>query len=325
MKTDRRLRRGRILLACLVLAALAVGAVLVLGRGEQTRLALRFQPGQTLRYRLTARYQGTQGSPATAGFSAATPFSQLVSETLVWRVASVGGDGTAVVDVRLTDVTLNGRPTAAPLLGNRVRLVVATDGRVLSASDPGILAGPSFPGLDQVAPVLPAGTTAVRPGASWRRSFTQAYALGGGLLPYRASGRFVGVGSEGGTRAAIVRTTTAAPVHASMDLSRALAFAGRTGGAPANPGGQAPTITYQGTVAGGQTSWLDASAGVLVRTDAMVTFDVTMDFEGFPSLFPTFDPGEALNPFGGLAPGTSSGTVELRGTTAISLRLIQPE
>jgi hypothetical protein len=310
-----------ILLACLLVALVAVGAAFALSHGDRTRLAVRFQPGQSLRYRLTAEYVGTQASPPGL-ISSPTPFHQTVSETLIWRVASVGRDGTAVIDVQLAGLTLNGSPSAAPVLGSRVRLVVATDGRVLSAFDPGILAGPSFPGLDQVLPVLPAGAVAVRPGAAWHRSFNQGFALGAGLLPYAASGRFLRLESDGGARAAVIRTDVSSPIRASLDLSRALAFAGKPVGPPPVPLAQSPTISYDGTVKGGQTSWLDPADGLLLRTEAVIRFDMTMDFQGFPALFPTFDPGAALNPFGGLSPGTSSGQVALEGVARISLRLL---
>jgi hypothetical protein len=294
---------------------------------RQSRLLYRWEPGASLRYRVVATFDGTAAGPSAAMLAgvpgsgsasvAGRPYHTSVAETLAIRVVSVDAHGTALMDVRVVGARLNGEPQSSVILGDRVRLRVATDGRVVSAWDPGVLVGPTFPGMDQLFPVVSGRTVASA--RTWRKLYTQELPLGTGSVPFSARGSFVGPGDVGGLGTFVIRSSSVAPVEVTLDFGRIRSFAGGQGLSP----DLRPTIGYSGRVSSTARSWFDPEAGRLVRSEQTGRFDMTLDYEGFPSLFPTFEPSGVILPFGGAGVGGGN-EFRLTGTFRLSLEAIAP-
>jgi hypothetical protein len=313
-------------------AALGVATILVLTgflyvatRPGDVALALKFTPGQTVRYRVGLTMDGTATNEAES-----SPYRLDVTETVTWRVRSLDARGIATLDLSVDGgtVTVNGQAHPASTAAPATVLQVAPDGRILSVQDPGVLpgrgAGAGFPGLDQLTPVLP--LRPVMPGSSWSRVYDQAFPLGEGTLHYTTANRFVRYEDTGGVRTAVLSGSLSVPVEVTVDVNRLGGVQGS-----ANPaGGTTPTIGYRGTSSARQTAWVDPKAGVLVRLATMGTVDMTLSFQGFPSLFPTFDPGSATGgiglPFGGGPSGSGNGaqeTLRFEGTVSLQMQRVE--
>lgn len=281
-------------------------------RPAPVALRVSLPRGDVQTFRVTLAMRGTR--PAR--------FDLRASETTSWRVTAVGR-GVATIDSsrRSLAVSLDGhqvvravRPASA--------LLERTDGAVLAAGDPAFVepGGPGLgvPGLEQLMPALP--PSAVAPGQSWSRRSTQAFGLGTGSVAHAVRATLLRIETIAGVRAAVVRSTLGGRVDVVLDAGAVPA------GAVTSTPGAAATVGYVGTVAIDQTAWIAVSDGRLLRTRETGSFDLTLTPTGFPSLFPTFDPGRAPLgsglPFGGGAPLASAGaaaqSVRLAGTFSLS-------
>jgi hypothetical protein len=182
--------------------------------------------------------------------------------------------------------------------------------------------------LDQVLPVLPVDE--VSPGSTWARASDLTSAVGHGVVPYTARGRFLRYDDLDGIRVAVVRTAAAAPVSLTVDLGRPLPASPRS--ASGAPAGVQPAIAYRGDLAIHQLSWVDGSAGAILRTRADGTFHLTLSPRGFPTVLYSFDgvtPSQGTGgwlPFGGGPPGQdvrqgsdAGDVIVLDGTFALRL------
>jgi hypothetical protein len=285
-------------------------------------LALKFTPGQTVRYRVVLTMNGT-----VARETESFPYQVHVEETVLWRVESVDAQGIATVDLSVEDgtVTMNGQSHPSSSAAPATVLQVAPDGRILSVQDAGVVpgrgAGTGFPGLDQLTPVLP--VRPVSPGSSWSRAFDQAYPFGEGSLHYTTENRFVRYEDVGRVRTAVVSGSLSVPVEVTVEANR---LAGVQ--ASPSPGGASPTIGYRGMSSVRQTAWVDPEGGALVKIVTMGAVDMAVSFQGFPSLLPTFDPGSGPGgiglPFGGGPPGSAEGgaqeTLLFRGSLSLQMQ-----
>jgi hypothetical protein len=291
-------------------AALGIATILVLTgflyvatRPGDVALALKFTPGQTVRYRVVLTMNGT-----VARETESFPYQVNVEETVLWRVESVDAQGIATVDLSVEDgtVTLNGQARPSSSGAPATLLQAAPDGRILSVRDPGVVpgrgAGAGFPGLDQLTPILPTGP--VSPGSSWLRAFDQAYPLGAGTVHYTTANRFVRYEDVGQIRTAVVSGSQSVPVEVTMDANGLSGVRASPG-----PGGDEPTIAYRGMSSVRQTAWVEPRGGALVKMATMGTVDMAVSFRDFPSLFPTFDPGSGPGGIGPLLGGGPPGSV----------------
>jgi len=287
---------------------------------QPVHLALAFEPGTSTVYRVTF---GMDAAPPGSSSS----FRMQETADVTWRVRSVDRNGTATVEAEAGRRTLSigGSPATRtlPVSGWTVR--VAADGRVLASGVPVLAegAGPGggLPGLDQVFPVLPVRD--VKPGSTWTRDSRLAYLLGSGEVASTSNGRFLRYEDVGGVRGAVVRTNVRAPVSLLVDTGPARA--------PTDTSVR-PTVDYLGSISWSQTAWIDPHAGVLLRSSETGRFDLTLTPKGFPSVFPSFDPGVLPSggafglPFGGgpsgqdQQPPVNPDLVVLQGTFTLSLR-----
>src|SRR2546425_1068702 len=95
--------RGKILVAVGLVLVLAVGAFAYLSLNRSasgSALAMSFPPGQSFTYGLHMNMTGTLKIGAQS-----TPFTGNVSETLSWKVLSVGAHGVATVELKASGVS----------------------------------------------------------------------------------------------------------------------------------------------------------------------------------------------------------------------------
>jgi hypothetical protein len=324
---------ARLAAASGIAAILALtGFLYVATRPGDVALALKFSAGQTLRYRVGFSINGSVSNLAAPGLGISagpSPYRLQVSETVSWRVRSVDSSGEATVEVSVIEgtVTVNGQTHPASAAAPVTVLQVAPDGRVVSAQDQGLIpgrgSGGGFPGLDQWTPVLP--IRPVGPGARWSRAFDQALPPGPATLRYSTVNSFVRYQDASGIRTAVVSANVSVPVQVTVEPNR---LGGAQASSPPPDGsGATPTVEYSGSSSWNQMAWVDPKAGALVRLATTGSVDMTMSFRNFPSLFPTFDPGDPAGsglPFGGGPPGSSPGggqqVLRFRGTLNVQMQ-----
>ncbi len=304
------------LLPLLVVGGLLTAPLYLGHRSREAHLGLRF-PDTPSRDRLTISFDGTATTFGPHGVPSSTTFNSTVTEDVTWQPTSVDQNGVATLRLSVSDVRLSssGRPLAARPGTLSTMIRVAPDGEMLSAPDAAITsgrgAGTGLPGIAQLAPILP--TRGVRPGASWTKAFVQEVPFGTGRLPVSATNELVGYQDvKGGMRAAVIRTDFSIPIDVLLDLARL------------SPTQAGPTVAYSGRASLVQMAWLDARRGRVLKTAGDGTFDLTLVFRGFPSLFPTFEalPAAGAVPFGGGPQGSVPGgpeRVQLTGRVQVRL------
>ena len=278
-----------IAVAVLLLAGVAW---VVLSRGDTAHaqpLALSFTQGQEKNYVLHQAMDAHMSSDVFGD----QPLKMDLTETVTWRVTSVDTDGTATIEVTVTDLngSLNGEPlptTDIPPL----EMVIASDGRVLSAG--GIAFGGSrdtqgfgFPGMEQLTPVLPDSGDTVSVGDTWEKTFSQDFPYGDGTVEFTASSTYARNETVDGREAAVIETHLTVPLDLTIDLSELLnalgpELAGTTG---ADRGSlQGASISYDGLGELTQTSFVDLQAKELLKTRSNGTFDISLGFQGIPGI-----------------------------------------
>ena len=157
-------------------------------------------------------------------------------------------------------------------------------------------------------------------GATWRSTLSPSVAAFAPAARQQLTGRFDGLQRLG----AVVRTTALTRIDGALDVGVALDAAGRS---TTEAGGANPAIGYTGTTGIHQTTWIDRGQGVVARTRTTGTFDLRIESQGYPFLFPTFQTGppagQASAPFGGLigaaTPEPPTTSVRIRGSLSLVL------
>jgi hypothetical protein len=216
-----------------------------------------------------------------------------VSQVVGWKVVSVDDDGTATIEVTVSDMsgTVNGTEVpSAPALP--IEMQIAADGRVLSAGGLSLGAAESqgfgFPGMGQLTPILPDDGDAVSVGDTWDKEFSQDFPFGDGTIDFSATSTYVRNETVNGREAAVIETQMTVPIDATLDLAELLhalgpEITGATGAAGLEQLGDG-SIAYVGQGTFTQTSSVDLDAQELLKTQSRGRFDISMTFEGIPGL-----------------------------------------
>jgi hypothetical protein len=288
-----RRRRGPLGALALVLVLVAGVAAFVLTRGGDraaaTPLALAFEAGQSETYRLQMSMDGVVGSELFGEM----PMQMDMTQVTTWRVVSVADDGTATIEVSVSEVSgaVNGMaipPEAAAM--PPIEMVVAPDGRIVSAGGlalggAGQTQGFGFPGMSQLTPILPEDGRPVAPGDSWEQEFSQEFPFGKGRIEYVARSTYDRNETVDGRQAAVIVTELTVPLEFTLRFSDLIESLGSELGAAGATGVDAlsdASISYGGQGAFTQTSWVDLDAKELLRMDSAGDFDLTMEFGGVP-------------------------------------------
>jgi hypothetical protein len=291
-----RRRRG------LVAAAVAVAVVLVAGaaafaltqRGgsaEAQPLALRFTEGQSQTYAIHMTMDGRVSSDLTGDLPLDMEMSQVVS----WSVVSVDDEGVATVEVAVSEVSgsMNGIPLPQEHADvPPIEMEIAPDGRVVSIG--GMPLGPfgdmqgfgGFPGSAQLTPILPDGGTAVAPGDSWSKEFSQDLPFGEGSIEIVAESRYDRNEDVGGREAAVIVTDLSMPIDLSFDFDDLAGLAAEFGATgPTGVGELADAaMSMSGSVSYTQTSFIDLDAQELLKSESSGDMELQMDMAGIPGV-----------------------------------------
>src|SRR5262245_8274627 len=281
--------------------AIGVAVVLIAGvawfainRGDTAEaqpLALSFTQGQEQTYVIDTTMDAQMSSDAFGD----QQLQMDLSETVTWKVTSVDQDGTASIEVTVTDLrgSLNGEPVPAQEIPP-LEMVIAPDGRVLSAGGIAFGGAPDsqgfgFPGMEQLTPILPDQGEKVSVGDTWEKTFSQDFPFGDGTVEFTASSTYARNETVNGQEAAVIQTEMSVPLDLTIDLSELLEALGpELSGATGGPGdlgelGDA-SISYGGQGSLSQTSWVDLGAQELLRTKTNGDFDIDLGFEGIPGI-----------------------------------------
>ena len=290
---EPRRRRWIVPVAIAVAVLLVAGVAWVaLSRGDTAEaqpLALSFTQGQEQTYDIDQTMDAHMSSDAFGD----QPLKMDLSESVTWRVKSVDRDGTATIEVTVSDLSgsLNGEPVPSNDIPP-LEMVVASDGRVLSAG--GIAFGGSadsqgfgFPGMEQLTPILPDTGAKVSVGDTWEKSFSQEFPYGNGTIEFSASSTYARNETVDGREAAVIETHMTVPVNLTINLSEPLdalgpELAGTTG---ADLGSlKDASIAYDGHGSVSQTSFVDLEAKELLRTRSNGDFDISLGLRGIPGI-----------------------------------------
>src|SRR5438552_10480086 len=232
-RAPRRTRATTALTLALILLLFAAG-VYLLANGSRTGnpprtatavVKIALVPEQTLRY----RFHMTVASVAASGGSSVTS-NEVFQATSSWHVDSVDAQGQAAVTVTMTNVNDSVDGTAYAQPTQTLHLQIAADDRVLAEAGFGTTsgprnAGPGFPGMDQLIPLLPGHPVAV--GEVWNHTFDQANPLGTGTIHFATASVLMRPEQLKNVRAAVIHSTSIVSIDALIDLRSALAATGQ--------------------------------------------------------------------------------------------------
>jgi hypothetical protein len=291
--TARRRRSGPVIVAIVaVVALIAVAAAFTLTRGGDAQaqpLALSFTQGQSQTYEIHQTLEADIDSDALGD----RPFAMDVTQVVGWEVVSVAEDGTATIEVTVSEMsgTVAGTPipdTPVP----PIEIVIASDGRVVSAGGlalggAGQAQGLGFPGMGQLTPLLPDEGQAVEVGDSWTKEFSQEFPFGEGTIEFSATSTYERNETVDGREAAVIVTEMTVPLDLTLRFADLLEQLGpeASGASDLDPAlFEDAEITYGGEGTVVQTSYVDLQAQELLRTEGSGTFDLVMGFSGIPGL-----------------------------------------
>ena len=274
-----------------VLLVAGVGWVVLSGgdTAEAQPLALSFTQGQEKTYVL----HQTMDAQMSSDVFGTQPLKMDLRETVTWRVTSVDDDGTATIEVTVTDLSgsLNGEPVPSSDIP-ALEMKIASDGRVLSAG--GIAFGGSpdtqgfgFPGMEQLTPILPDSGDKVAVGDTWEKTFSQDFPYGDGTVEFTATSTYARDETVDGRQAAVIQTHMTVPLDLTIDLSELLKALGPelSGTTGADLGSlEGASIAYDGRGELSQTSFVDLQAKELLKTRSNGTFDISLGFQGVPGV-----------------------------------------
>jgi hypothetical protein len=272
-----------------VLALLAGALVVVLTGGkdaaEAQPLTLSFTKGQSESYAIHQTMQGQM----TSDLMGDMPLDMDMSEVVTWEVASVDADGTATIEVSVSEMSGSVNGMSIPAEASAVppvEIVVAADGRILSAGGMNLGGmgggqGFGFPGMGQLTPILPDGGEAVAPGDTWQKHFSQDFPYGDGKIQIDSTSTYDRNETVNGVDAAVIVTKLSIPMDFTVDMQELIDSLGQDLGAAGATGigalGDA-SVDYSGNASFTQTSYVDLTAKQLLRTESTGDFDITMSF-----------------------------------------------
>jgi hypothetical protein len=277
----------------LVVVLVAGAAAFVLTQGgdsaEAQPLALAFTEGQSETFAIHQTMDGRVSSDLLGDM----PLAMDVTQVMTWQVTSVTDDGTATIEVSVSEMsgTVNGMEIpAAAAATPPIEIVVAPDGRIVSAGGlalggAGQTQGFGFPGMGQLTPILPDDGEAVAPGDTWTKEFSQDFPFGEGTIEYTATSTYERNETVNGREAAVIVTQMSVPMEFTMNFQDLIDSLGEDLGAAGATGLDALSearVAYSGQGDFTQTSFVDLEAKELLRMESSGAFDISMSFGGVP-------------------------------------------
>jgi hypothetical protein len=272
--------RRSIAVGLVVVLVAAAGAYFFLNRSksaEGTAIALSLKQGQTYRYQLNMTFGGELSLQGQK-----TPVNMQVAEAFSWQVESVDTSGVATVKMTLESITgtVNGAPFPSEQLPPPFEIKVASDGRILTASNLALASGSDagllFPGADQITPLLP--DHPVKPGDTWTKSFDQKFPFGGGTIHYVSHNQYLRDETLNGINAAVISSSVDLPLDFTVDLNDMMQGLGTSD--PSIPKGA--KMVFGGDMDFTLTSWLDLAHGTMLKGAMSGDLNMTVELKGVP-------------------------------------------
>jgi len=229
------------------------------GGADALLLSLQFKAGETLHYGLGVTTDNVTGIGVQP-----QQFSDAVTADETDHVISVAGNGSAIVDVVVSNTKTSGFPLTSR--SQTTRVTMAPDGQIVAGSlSSGLPARTTTVPVFATRALVELPDEPVRPGATWNRRVTAETAGLPLVLVYDTHSRFDRVDIVGGKRAAVIVTM------ASFDLGAV---------APPSPTPKDElTMKFTGSADVTTTSWLDLNAHRLIRTEWKANVDASMTVE----------------------------------------------
>jgi hypothetical protein len=251
--------------------ALVAGGVVFLllrGGGAEASIRLRFEPGQTLRYRLVVDDEGS-------GEAVDSEYNTRTDARLGLDVRSVDTSGTATTTTSVDDVRVQPKTLEPSDLGSLGDQTVrfAEDGRQLDTIV--VIAdenGQFFSLVDPFLPFLPQGE--VSQGDSWDVDAHQDMAIGTGAATFVGQATLVRLEGADAGQVAVVE----ADLTETWDLAADARHVSDLGGGPAEE--STDTVAWKGTEDIHMTSRVDVAAGSVLSTVLEGDYDLTITSGG---------------------------------------------
>jgi hypothetical protein len=283
----RALVAGAIVGVLILVAGVAVYTFLKGDSAQAQPLALSFTQGQSQTYEIHQTMEADISSDVLGN----QPMSMDVTQVVGWEVVSVADDGTATIEVTVSEMsgTVNGieiPSTPVPPM----EMVIAPDGSIVSAGGlalggAGQTQGFGFPGMSQLTPILPDEGETVEVGDTWTKEFSQEFPFGEGTIEFSATSTYDRDETVEGTTAAVIITDLVVPLDFTVNFADLLAAVGPTGTTGTDMSLlEDAQISYTGQGKVSQTSYVDLAAKELLRTQSTGDFDLAMTFTGVPGL-----------------------------------------
>ena len=277
-----------------IVAVIVVGAGLFLFRDSDQGTVFRyaFASGERRAYTLDMAIKITP-----RGAQATQPFTGRVRAAMAVTEREKRNDGTAILDLTLSNVQTDPPRSTGPLEGGRLRLAIAPDGRVKDVEGTGGVL--SIAGLDTASfgaggaadttssqvlfPQYP--EHAIEPGDSWTRMSKAPLPFGNGSVDVRTDGRFEGYTDSGLGRAARVKLRVTTPIDYTVTIGELTKAAAKASASPL-PTPNVPAdarVVLDGETVTSSTAIVLPATSDLVRMDGTTNMTVKMNIEGVPA------------------------------------------
>ena len=258
------------------------------GGANAQPLALTFVEGDSKTYTMHMTMDGQMDAGDLLGGSQELQMD--VSEVVTWEVTSVDDDGVATVAVTIEEMSgsVNGMEIPAETSAvPPMEIQIAPDGKILSAggmsfAGADLAGGASFPGMDQMTPMLP--DEPVEPGDTWEEDFSQEVPFGEGTIEFTSTSTLERYEDVDGVNAAVITTEYTVPMDLTFDFGELLETMGDTEGLTGAAGLEDAQMTLSGEGAFTQTAWVDVEAGEMLKMTSSGAFDMTIGYSGVEML-----------------------------------------
>jgi hypothetical protein len=275
-----RRRTGGAAVSAIALAVLVVaGLLFFFTRSKGEALALEFHPGANFRYSLHTTMSG--GLESSDPRVPSSPLDMNLVTTFSWHVVSVDAEGVAAIDYTVESVagTVNGGPVPSAQQSPSTQIKIASDGRVLTAGELSFSTagsrGTGFPGMDQLAPLLP--SKPVKPGDTWTREVSQPFPLGSGTIQFTSRNEFLRYATVYGEQAAVIRSNIEMPMDFELEFDKLFAL-NKSSLSSLFPAGV--KILYKGHGSFVVTSSVGIGSKQLLQSESTGSFDLQEQFVG---------------------------------------------
>jgi hypothetical protein len=286
-----------VLAACLaVIAAAVVGLFTQAETADTLVYSYSRTAGETSVYAMTLAVTLTpQGIPGATG-----PVKETVKARMNLKVLDVADDGSSTIELKLTDVSVQGAQAATSLpdyqnMTTKMRVsktgeVLSMEGSSFAGFDPTELLG-SVPGgrsnstigsSNNLFPVFP--SEAIGPGDTWTESGDYPLPFGTDKVRVTIAGKHLGFVDSKYGRAARMNVKATTPLDFAISFKDILDTVGEaaTQGEPIPPGLDRARMVMDGLTRADMTAQVLPNGGDLVKMVLITKMNVAMRFENFP-------------------------------------------